>query len=184
MKGTLIVITGPSGVGKTTIVDALLARLPSAARLVTTTTRSPRPGEADGSDYHFVAREEFERRIGRGDFLEWAETYGNLYGSSRPHVEALRDAHDVVFAIVDLKGARAIKAAMPDAVTVCLVAPIEQIRERLLRRKKEMPEDELRRRIAEIEAEMSQARSFDHAVECLDGHLYDAAVRITSIIDR
>jgi guanylate kinase len=180
-NGLCFVITGPSGSGKTTVVEKLLERLPSAARLVTTTTRAPREGEQDGVDYHFLSREEFIDRRERGEFLEWAETYGNLYGSSKIELEKLRASRDVVFAIVDTKGATAYREFVPDAVLVMLVAPIEQLKARLLRRK-QVSDAELARRMAEAEAEMAFAPRCHHTVECFDGKLCLAADKIASFI--
>lgn len=180
--GLCLVITGPSGSGKTTVVEKLLERLPSAARLVTTTTRAPREGERDGVDYHFLDREEFVARRDRGEFLEWAENYGNLYGSSKVELEKLRARCDVVFAIVDTKGATAYREQVLDAVLVMLVAPIEQLKARLLRRK-QVSDAELSRRMTEAEAEMSFAPRCDHTVECFDGRLCLAADRIAALID-
>lgn len=180
-KGLCFVITGPSGSGKTTVVEKLVSQLTSAARLVTTTTRAPREGERDGIDYHFIDRDDFVARRERGEFLEWAETYGNLYGSSKIELEKLRSSHDVVFAIVDTKGATAYREFVPDAVLVMLTAPIEQLKARLLRRK-QVSDAELARRMAEAEAEMAFAPQCHHTVECYDGKLDLAAFLLTSLI--
>jgi guanylate kinase len=152
----------------------------SAARLVTTTTRAPRDGEIDGVDYHFISRDEFIARRERNEFLEWAETYGNFYGSSRVELDRLRDAHDPVFAIVDIQGAAAFRELVPDAVIVMLTAPIEQLKGRLLRRK-QVTDEELARRMAEAEREMAFAQNCHHTVECRDGELDRAAFLITSL---
>ncbi len=180
-KGLCFVVTGPSGSGKTTVVTAILGRMPSAARLVTTTTRAPREGEVDGVDYHFIAREEFIARRERGEFLEWAETYGHFYGSSRIDLDRSREAHAVTFAIVDVKGAAAYRALVPDAVVVMLTAPVEQLKRRLLGRK-QVSDDELARRMAEAEREMARASECHHTVECRDGELDRAAFLIISLV--
>ena len=182
-RGLCFVITGPSGSGKTTVIEKLVAQLPSAARLVTTTTRAPREveGEQDGVHYHFLSREEFIARRERGEFLEWAETYGNFYGSSKVELEKLRASHAVVFAIVDTVGAAAIRELVPDAVLVMLTAPIEQLKERLLRRK-QVPDAELEKRMLQAEAEMTFADQCDHTVECINGQLDRAAFLVTSLV--
>ena len=99
-KGRLFVVSGPSGVGKGTVVAEVLKRLPNLKRVVTYTTREPRQGEEQGKDYRFVTREEFERLKKQGAFLEWAEVYGNFYGSARKEVErVLLSGHDVVLVL-------------------------------------------------------------------------------------
>lgn len=180
-RGLCFVITGPSGSGKTTVVMTILGRMAAAARLVTTTTRAPRDGEVDGVDYHFITRGDFIARRDRNEFLEWAETYGNFYGSSRIELDKLRDSHDVTFAIVDTKGATAYRELVPDAVIVMLTAPVEQLKGRLLRRK-QVSDEELARRMAEAEREMAFAPNCHHTVECRDGELDRAAFLITSLV--
>ena len=127
------------------------------------------------------ALEEFIARREQGEFLEWAETYGNLYGSSKIELEKLRAERDVVFAIVDTKGATAYREFVADAVLLMLVAPIEQLKARLLRRK-QVSDAELARRMAEAEAEMAFASHCHHTVECFDGRLDDAAFLIVSLV--
>lgn len=181
MKGVFLVITGPSGSGKTTVVERLLAALPSAARLVTTTTRDPRPKEKNGVDYHFVSREDFIAMRERGEFLEWAEVYGEYYGSSRVVLDDLRGRHGAVFAVLDVQGAASAKREVPDAIVVFLKAPLAQLKERLERRVG-MPPDKVARRLAEYERELSTATAFDHMVDCSDGNLGQTCFLITSII--
>jgi guanylate kinase len=173
-QGIVIVVTGASGAGKTTVVEAVLKEMPGTARLVTTTDRSPRPGEVDGVDYHFLTREDFKARQEQGEFLEWAETYNHYYGSSRVELEKLRARHRAVFAIVDLKGARAFKAAYPDCVTVFInPGTVEELRRRLLARPGTTREA-LKERLDAAAAEMAQAGEFDRQVANLDGRLADA----------
>ncbi|HTK05110.1 MAG TPA: guanylate kinase, partial [Candidatus Eisenbacteria bacterium] len=137
--------------------------------------------EKDGVDYHFLSREEFIARRERGEFLEWAETYGNLYGSSKIELEKLRASRAVVFAVVDTKGATAYREFVPDAVLLMLVAPVEQLKARLLRRK-QVSDAELARRMAEAEAEMAFAPHCHHTVECFDGKLDAAASHVMTLI--
>lgn len=182
-KGKYLVITGPSGSGKTTVSGILLERLPSVARLITTTTRDPREGEKDGVDYHFVTREAFRGMIDRGEFLEWADVYGKMYGSTRAEVSRLCALHDVVVGVLDVQGARATKEALPETVTVCLTAPLPQLHARLSRRSNKP--GELERRMKEAEHEMSLAPTFDHVIACVDGSLEQAARTVMEIaLDR
>lgn len=178
-KGTYLVITGPSGSGKTTISGILLERLQSVTRLITTTTRDPREGEKNGVDYHFVTREVFREMIDRGEFLEWADVYGRMYGSTRAEVLRLCALHDVVVGVLDVQGARATKDALPETVVVCLTAPLPQLHARLARR--DNKPGELERRMKDAEHEMALASTFDHVIGCVDGSLEHAAVRAMAI---
>lgn len=181
MKGVFLVITGPSGSGKTTVVERLLAALPSAARLVTTTTREPRPKERNGIDYHFVTREEFLAKRERGEFLEWAKVYEEFYGSSRIVLEELRGKYAAVFAVLDVQGAASAKREVPDAVAVFLKAPLAQLKDRLERRVGMSPE-KVARRLEEYERELAAAETFDHIVDCSDGNLGQTCFLVTSIM--
>jgi guanylate kinase len=178
-KGKYIVITGPSGSGKTTVSGILLERLPSVARLVTTTTRAPREKERDGIDYHFVTTPEFLAMIERGEFLEHADVYGKHYGSTRAEVLRLCALYDVVIGVLDVQGARATKDALPETVTVCLTAPLPQLHARLSRRSNKP--GELERRMKDAEHEMSLSSTFDHTVACTDGSLDLAAGKVMDI---
>src|SRR5215831_8444364 len=123
MIGNLFIVSAPSGAGKTTLVGAVVAADTRIRESVSFTSRPARMGEADGVHYHFVSRAEFEAMIERGDFLEWAEVHGNLYGTSRRQVEELRAAgYDVVLTI-DVQGAAQARALFPDAVGVFVLPP-------------------------------------------------------------
>lgn len=163
-KGRLFVISGPSGVGKGTITIEVLKRVPSLKKVVTYTTRTPRPGEVAGKDYHFVNRDEFEKLKCQGEFLEWAEVYGNFYGSPKREVERLlSEGFDVVL-VLDVQGALSVKAQYPDSVLVFLKPPsLEELRRRLEERGTEPPEV-IERRMLKASWEMQQAVKFDHVV--------------------
>lgn len=163
-KGRLFVISGPSGVGKGTITIEVLKRVPSLKKVVTYTTRTPRPGEVAGKDYHFVNRDEFEKLKCQGEFLEWAEVYGNFYGSPKREVERLlSEGFDVVL-VLDVQGALSVKAQYPDSVLVFLKPPsLEELRRRLEERGTDPPEV-IERRMLKASWEMQQAVKFDHVV--------------------
>ncbi|MGQ9463923.1 MAG: guanylate kinase [Candidatus Fervidibacter sp.] len=163
-KGRLFVISGPSGVGKGTITIEVLKQVPSLKKVVTYTTRAPRPGEVAGKDYHFVNLDEFERLKCQGEFLEWAEVYGNFYGSPRREVERLlSEGFDVVL-VLDVQGALSVKAQYPDSVLVFLKPPsLEELRRRLEERGTEPPEV-IERRMLKASWEMQQAGKFNHIV--------------------
>jgi guanylate kinase len=164
-KGVLLVLAGTSGAGKGTIGAALRDRDPALRWSVSWATRAPRPGEVEGVDYHFVSRDEFVRLRDAGGFLEWFDVYGDLKGTPKQFVEdALEAGHDVMLE-VDVQGALAVRAAMPDALMVFVQAPSRaEQRRRLEERGTETPEA-LERRLAEAEAEEELARrEFDAVV--------------------
>ena len=131
-RGRLIVVSGPSGAGKSTLIRQALSDVPELAYSVSATTRKPRQGEVDGRDYIFLSREEFERWIDEGKFLEWAEYSGNLYGTPEAKVEEFLDEGRSVILEIELQGARKVREKRPDAVMVFVRAPsLEETRKRL-----------------------------------------------------
>jgi len=162
--GLLFVVSGPSGAGKDTLVDALRARMPRLRYSVSATTRAPRPGEREGEHYFFLERSAFEARQAVGGFLEWREYNGNLYGTPRDFMEAtLAQGYDVIMK-PEVNGALEIKAAYPDAVLIFLVPDrFSQLRERLLARRTETNE-EIARRLEIAHQEMRFIRDFDYLV--------------------
>ena len=158
--GIVAVISGPSGVGKTTVIEALL-RLPGYARSVTATTRPPRAGERDGVDYHFLARAAFEEGLARGRFLEHATVHGNLYGTPRDGVEALLARGLVCVLNIDVQGAESLRRSGLPVATVFLLPPsLEALRERLARRGTE-PEADVERRLETARRELAEQDRFD-----------------------
>ena len=158
----VLVITGPSGVGKGTLIQALCRHFPELRLSVSATTRHPRSGERDGIDYHFLTPEEFERRIRAGEFLEHAEYAGNRYGTLRSEVE---DAPDGVVLEIEVQGARQVREAMPEAVQVFIAPPSpEVLRERLLRRGTDSPEG-IARRLEQADRELEARDEFQHVIE-------------------
>jgi guanylate kinase len=163
-RGVLLVLAGPSGVGKGTIGKALLARDPDLTWSVSATTRPPRAGEQDGVDYLFLGEDEFVARRDAGEFLEWFEVFGQLKGTPRaPVEEALAAGRDVLME-VDVQGAMAVKQQIADALLVFVRAPSREVqRERLAGRDSD-DADQLARRMAEAEAEEAMAERFDATV--------------------
>jgi len=152
--GKVFVITGPSGVGKGTLIEQLLERIPELELSISATTREPRPGEVDGRDYHFLSPEEFRRRLEAGDFLEHAGYSGNHYGTLREEVERrVAKCHSVVLEI-EVQGARQVRDALGDDAVLIFIAPPDEaaLRERLEGRGTDSAEDiEQRLRTAEVE---------------------------------
>ena len=164
MRGRLIVVSGPSGAGKSTLIRASLESVPELAYSVSATTRDPRPGEVDGKDYIFLSREEFERWIEEGRFLEWAEYSGNLYGTPEQKVEELLEDGKSVILEIELQGARLVRNKRPDAVMVFVRAPsLNETRRRLAGRATES-EEALESRLATAVGEVAASAEFDHEV--------------------
>lgn len=163
-KGTLFVLSAPSGAGKTSLVAALLADDPQLQVSVSHTTRPMRKGEADGVNYHFVSRETFEAMIERNEFLEHADVFGNYYGTSQVWVEeTLASGQDVILEI-DWQGAAQVRRLMPDCVGIFIVPPSpEVLRARLTGRGTDAPEV-VERRLREAGEECSHAQEFDYLV--------------------
>jgi len=162
--GLLFVVSGPSGAGKDTLVDALLRRMQRLKYSVSATTRDARPGEQDGEAYFFVTRTEFERRIATSAFLEYREYNGHLYGTPRDFVErTLTEGYDLVMK-PEVNGALSVKSAFPDAVLIFLLPDkFSHLRGRLLERRTETNE-EIARRLEIAHAEVKYIRNFDYLV--------------------
>ena len=164
MRGRLIVVSGPSGAGKSTLIREALESVPELAYSVSATTRPPRPGEVDGKHYVFLSREEFERWIGEGKFLEWAEYSGNLYGTPEGKVEEMLEAGQSVILEIELQGARQVRRKRPDAAMVFVRAPsLEETRRRLSGRATETAEA-METRLATAVGEVAARDEFDYEV--------------------
>lgn len=161
-SGLLIVISGPSGVGKNTVIDNLFIRKPDLRYSVSATTRAPRPNEIDGQHYFFLTETEFQNKIDAGDFLEWARVYEHYYGTPKQYVkQLLASGHDVVLDI-EIQGAIQIKRSLPEAVLIFLAPPsLTELKKRLLGRKTE-PETELIKRFQYIETEFQSVPQYDY----------------------
>jgi guanylate kinase len=158
----LLIIAGPSGVGKSTLIRSLLSQSPSLRLSVSYTTRSPRAGEVHGVDYHFTDRASFERMRDGSAFVEWAEVHGNLYGTTRATIEdTIRRGDDLLFD-VDIQGTSSLKAAFPDAWAVLISPPtLTALHDRLVSRATDSP-DVIARRLARARWELSQTDLFDY----------------------
>jgi guanylate kinase len=164
VKGRLLVVTGPSGVGKGTLIGELLDRVPDLERSVSGTTRPPRPGERDGIDYHFMSVEEFERRLAAGEFLEHATYSGHRYGTLRSEVEPRLERGIGVVLEIELQGARQIRRRMPEALLVFVAPPrAEDLRERLQGRGTDSP-TQIDRRLSVAREELDAQEEFGHVI--------------------
>ncbi len=178
----LLILSSPSGAGKTTLTRKLEQSFPALRFSVSHTTRSPRPTEVDGRDYHFVDRTAFEAMIQRGAFLEWAEVHGNLYGTSLSEIERAQKTPDCAGMIfdIDYQGARQIRAKVPDVVGVFILPPSMEELERRLRGRASESEEVVRRRFAVAEREIEHYALFDHLV--VNDNLDHAFDELRSII--
>jgi guanylate kinase len=179
--GFLLVLSGPSGAGKGTLVDRLVAVRPECTFSISATTRPRRSNEQEGVQYEFVTREEFERRRSAGLFLEWAEVHGHLYATPTRFVDENVRAGRVVVLDVDVQGGASVRRVRPDAVSVFIYPPsIEALRKRLLQRSTDLPEV-VERRLNNAPGELKQYREYDYLV--VNEDLEEAVTQLTAIVD-
>jgi guanylate kinase len=177
---SVFVITGPSGVGKGTLIRLLRERLPELALSVSATTRPPRPGETQGEDYWFLSDDEFERRVASGDFVEWAEYSGRRYGTLREELERHTSGGRPVVLEIEVQGARQVRETLPDAVQIFIRPPSdEDLRDRLIGRGTDDPE-QIERRLRVAEEELAAAGEFQHVV--VNDRLDEAVEALAAIV--
>lgn len=162
-KNLLLAISGPSGVGKGTLVNLILQHHDNMAISVSCTTRAPRENEVDGKDYFFLSREEFEKRISEDAFLEYDEHFGNLYGTPEGFVKSTLETKNVLLEI-DVKGVMNVKARMPEAVTIFIAPPSKEELFARLRSRGTEEEEEIEKRVARAEYELTFADKYDYIV--------------------
>ena len=176
----VFVITGPSGVGKGTLIRGLMERHPELELSVSATTRAPRPGERDGVDYHFLTREEFNQKVNEGAFVEHADYAGRSYGTLRSELDARVHAGAPVVLEIEVQGARQVRAAMPEAVQVFIAPPsLQALRARLIGRGTDDPA-EVERRLSVAEQELTAQPEFAHVV--VNDRLEDALDELAAIV--
>lgn len=180
MAGNLIIVSAPSGAGKTTLVSAVLGRLPRVKPSVSYTSRALRNGELDGVHYHFVAGAEFIAMIERGEFLEWAEVHGNFYGTSRLSVEKLLAAGEDVILTIDVQGATQMRQLFPAAVSVFILPPSYQAMLARLDYRGANGAEDLELRLQNARAEIAQCEQFDYVV--INDELEPAVAELAAII--
>ncbi len=180
--GRLFIVSGPSGAGKGTVVRAVLAERPDIFLSVSATTRPTRAGEIDGTDYHFVSRDEFARMRESGEFLEWAQVYDNFYGTPRTPVDAALAAGRDVIAELDIQGAMMVKRSRPDAILIFIEPPsLDDLAPRLRGRGTEDPRA-MARRLQSAYDEIKKKEAYDHAVVNDDPD--KAAAELLRILER
>lgn len=160
----VFIVSAPSGSGKSTLVAGLLDRDPNLLFSVSYTTRQPRGNERPGESYNYISREEFEARIQRNEFLEYAEVFGNYYGTGKQVLEQARDEGKDVVLDIDVQGARQLKRRLPNAVTIFILAPSRDILEQRLRARSEDSEEVIQRRLREAAEEIRNYNQYDYVL--------------------
>ena len=179
MKPFPIIVSSPSGAGKTTIVDAVLKRDTSVSRVITATTRAPRIGEKNGVDYHFWTIKQFEQAIKKGQMLEWAQVHTHYYGIPKKSVDDLMKKGICPILVIDVQGARTVKAQYPNAATVFIVPPsLKELKNRILRRNDNTQDIEIRLETAK--KEMQELDRYDYAL--LNDELAEAVDKMAGIV--
>lgn len=182
MAGVLVIVTGPSGAGKDSVIEKVRELGLEFGSVTTTSTRPMRPGEAEGQPYYFIDRDEFEEKIENGEMLEWAEVYGNLYGSTREEMERQLGKNDLVIIKVDPQGARTLKQMKKEAVTVFINPPsFEFLEKRLVNRASDSPEV-IAKRLQTAKTELEHLEDWDFVITNDEGKLEDAATELMAVI--
>lgn len=180
MPAQIFVVSGASGSGKTTIVQALQAKDPHVRFSVSYTTRPSRPGEVDGRDYCFVTEEEFQELLSKGVIIEYVKQFGYYYGTSQEWIdEALQGSEDIIFD-VEIHGAKALKHYFPEGNFVFILPPTSKILEKRLRERGNLPEDELRQRLDRVRQEVQEASWYDYLI--INDDLSEAIRQLEAIV--
>ncbi len=180
-KGLLLIISGPAGSGKGTVNSLLLER-EDFVYSVSATTRSPRPGELNGVNYHFISREEFLEAISSGDMLEYTEYCGNFYGTPKKKALEILESGKNVILEIEVDGARQVKEKFPDAVLIMLLPPSFSTQEARLRGRATETEEKIKARLARTREELTDLEIYDYIVYNMDGKISEAAGDILSIV--
>ncbi len=178
--GQLIVITGPSGVGKGTIVRSLLAKYPEIYLSISATTRKPRPREIDGKSYYFLTKEDFKGMIAANELLEWAEYAGNYYGTPKQKVQQQLDLGQLVLLEIEVVGATLVQQIFPDAVRIFILPPSLEVLEKRLRGRGDEDESSINKRLARAKEEI--AFSYDFEYQIVNDDLNKTLAEIEAII--
>ena len=177
----VFIISAPSGSGKSTLVGHLMRRVEHLRFSVSYTTRQPRGSEQDGEEYHFITREEFEKRIAADEFLEWAEVFGNYYGTHVSELQKAETAGDDLLLDIDVKGARQLKKRIPSAVSIFILPPSREELEQRLRARSEDSEPVIERRLKEAAEEIQDYAQYDYVL--VNREVENSADRLVSIVE-
>jgi guanylate kinase len=190
---TVFIISAPSGSGKSTLVSHLMANVPGLKFSISYTTRKPRGSEVEGQNYHFVSREDFEAMIARGEFLEWAEVFGNYYGTHSSELVLAKMVDNDLVLDIDVQGAAQLRCRIPEAVTIFILPPSREVLEQRLRVRGEDDEDVIQRRLRDAAREIRNYNVYDYILvnrdlaesdAVLSGIVYAERARRTRVEDR
>ncbi len=181
MEGKLLAVSGPSGVGKGTIVKSVVKKRADVVESISCTTRLPREGETHGKEYFFITREEFKKRIGQNDFLEHSEHFGNFYGTPKSFVRKMLESGKSVILEIDVVGALLAKEAFPNCVLVMIVPPSLEELERRLRQRNTETDEQIKNRLSRFQYELSQKDKYDYVI--VNDKIEDAIEKLESVID-
>jgi guanylate kinase len=181
-SGLLVVISAPSGTGKTTVIGEILRERPEFKFSISATTRARRDAEEDGRDYHFISREEFADLVSRGEFLEYAQFAGDSYGTPRAPVVDSLEKGDIMLLDIDVQGAKKVREKIPEALSIFIAPPNIAELERRLRGRNTDSEEKLQKRLTIAASELENAGRYDRIV--INEDVHEAAREILSIIDR
>jgi guanylate kinase len=179
-RGLLFIVSAPSGAGKTTLVERLAERTPHLRMSRSYTSRGARQGETDGVDYNFVTRPHFERMIAAGEFLEWAEVFGNLYGTCAADTERMLAAGDDVVLVIDVQGARKVRSQGLPTTTVFVMPPSAAVLEQRLRGRSKDSEPDIQRRLQVARQEVASFTEYDFIV--VNDHIEAAVERLHTVV--
>jgi len=177
---SVFIISAPSGSGKSTLVHRLLATVPGLTFSISYTTRPPRPSETNGVDYIFISREDFEARMAAGEFLEHAEVFGNYYGTNRDSLEHAASAGCDLLLDIDVQGARQLKVAIPEAISVFVLPPSREVLEQRLRARSQDSEEVIQRRLRGAAAEVRNYSQYDYVL--INREIEESAARLATIV--
>ena len=179
--GRLFIVSAPSGAGKTTVVEQLAREPPRLRQSRSYTSRPPRAGEVDGVDYNFTSREQFEAMVAAGEFLEWADVFGNLYGTGAADTKRLLAAGDDVVLVIDVQGARQVRQRGVETTAIFVMPPSFQVLEQRLRGRSKDDEDAIRRRLQVARDEVASFVEYDFVV--INDEVASAVARVRGIIE-
>jgi guanylate kinase len=179
-RGLLFIVSAPSGAGKTTLVERLVETTPHLKMSRSYTSRAARQGEADGVDYNFVLRDQFEAMIASGEFLEWAEVFGNLYGTCAADTERMLAAGDDVMLVIDVQGARKVRSRGLAATTIFVMPPSAEVLEQRLRGRSKDSEAAIQRRLVVAKQEVASFTEYDFIV--VNDHIDAAVERLRHVV--
>ncbi len=179
-KGLLFIISAPSGAGKTSLFKKVIKKIENIKASVSHTTRSSRPNERDGVDYHFIKQEEFQDKIKRGEFIEWAEVHGNLYGTSVENLKIIQDSGLDLILVIDIQGAEKIRKAYKNAICIFILPPSVEILEDRLKERGSDSEEEIQRRLNRAKEEILYYKDYDYVI--INADIDKATDELRSII--